>query len=139
MLSYKFSLNTVKAPTPHCCTVAISICRIFSCITDPAAAAAFVVRNITVITNTHAFQPHSVSQYRHQTQIFVISEKPSVSSVQARKEQEAAIYRKKYRLCGFSHPTVNTSLLFRFHQNKLYLPSVSQQQITKISWLQFPW
>ncbi len=40
VLSYNFSLNTVKAPTPHCCTVSISICRIFSWITDPAAAAA---------------------------------------------------------------------------------------------------
>ncbi len=61
----------------------------------------FVVRNITVITNTHAFQPHSVSQYCHQTPIFVLSEKPSVSSVQARKEQEAANYRKNIDYVGF--------------------------------------
>ncbi len=44
------------------------------------------------------------------------------SSVRARKEQEAANLQKTYRLCGFSHPTVNTSLLFIFHQSKLYLP-----------------
>lgn len=79
----------------------------------------FGVRNITVIANTHAFQPHSASQYCHQTLIFVISEKSSVSSVQARKEQEAVINRQNTDSCGFSHPFVNTSLFFGHHLTKI--------------------